>query len=122
MAEVQTLSVEEVAAGCRKESRRRGADTGFCYELVRRALDEGPQPAWSGIERAYRRMLCAGIAARAADLRPSRSRSGRSHGLTGTPPESSGAVPSLWATAADGNASRAVSTASASRGDTGRIF
>ncbi len=52
----------------------------------------------------------------------SRSSSGRSHGLTDTPPESSGSVPPLWARAADGNASSATSAASASRGDTGRIF
>jgi DNA-directed RNA polymerase specialized sigma24 family protein len=70
MAEVETLSVEEVAAGCREESQRLGAETGFCYELFRRALDEGSQPAWAAIERQYRRLLCAWIAARAPDLPP----------------------------------------------------
>lgn len=52
------LSVDAVAAGCRDEARRpRRDERGYCFELFRRALDEGSQPAWQAIAEQYHHLL-----------------------------------------------------------------
>jgi RNA polymerase sigma factor (sigma-70 family) len=52
------LSVDVIAAGCRDEARRpRREERGYCFELFRRALDEGSQPAWQAIAAQYNNLI-----------------------------------------------------------------
>lgn len=52
------LSVDAVAAGCRDEARRpRRDEAGYCFELFRRALDDGSQPAWQAVAAQYHNLI-----------------------------------------------------------------
>jgi hypothetical protein len=52
------LSIDAVAAGCRDEARRaRRDEVGYCFELFRRALDEGSQAAWQAVAAQYRLLI-----------------------------------------------------------------
>lgn len=63
------LSVDAVAAGCREEAgRARGDEAGYCFELFRRALDEGSQAAWQAVAAQYHHLILGwAYAARPAD-------------------------------------------------------
>ncbi len=51
---MRQLSVDEVAAGCRDEAQRpRRDEAGYCFELFRRALDDGSQLAWQALSTQY---------------------------------------------------------------------
>lgn len=65
------LSVDEVAARCRAEaSRPRRDELGYCFELFRRALDEGSQAAWQALAAQYHHLILDWVhAARPADPR-----------------------------------------------------
>jgi RNA polymerase sigma factor (sigma-70 family) len=55
---IRRLSVDAVAAGCRDEARRpRREELGYCFELFRRALDEGSQPAWQALAAQYHNLI-----------------------------------------------------------------
>lgn len=55
---VARLSVDELAAGCRDEARRPFRDeVGHCFELFRRALDEGSQGAWAAVAAQYHYLI-----------------------------------------------------------------
>lgn len=52
------LSLDRVAAGCRDEAGRpRHDELGYCFELFRRALDEGDPGAWQAIAGQYHYLL-----------------------------------------------------------------
>lgn len=63
------LSVDAVAAGCRDEARRaRRDEAGYCFELFRRALDEGSQAAWQAVAAQYHLLILDWVhAAKPAD-------------------------------------------------------
>jgi RNA polymerase sigma factor (sigma-70 family) len=55
---LQRLKLEQVAQGCREEAQRsRALETGYCFELFRRALEELDQQAWAVIAEQYQRLL-----------------------------------------------------------------
>jgi RNA polymerase sigma factor (sigma-70 family) len=55
---MRELSLDAVAAGCRDEARRsRRDELGYCFELFRRALDEGSQSAWQALAAQYERLI-----------------------------------------------------------------
>lgn len=52
------LSVDDVAARCRDEARRpRHEEAGYCFELFRRALDDGSQAAWRAVAAQYHLLI-----------------------------------------------------------------
>jgi DNA-directed RNA polymerase specialized sigma24 family protein len=52
------LSIDEIIQGCQDESTRpRSQETGYCFELFRRALEEQEQAAWQAIDKQYRRLI-----------------------------------------------------------------
>lgn len=53
-----SLSSEEVARRCREEARRhREQESGYCFELFRRALEAQDEWAWQAIQEQYRGMI-----------------------------------------------------------------
>jgi RNA polymerase sigma factor (sigma-70 family) len=55
---VSRLSSEEVARHCREEARRnRERESGYCFELFRRALEAQDEGAWQAIQEQYRGMV-----------------------------------------------------------------
>lgn len=62
-------SIYEIIRGCQEEARQtRSEETGFCYELFRRALEEQDSTAWTAIEQQYRRLILSWILARSPGL------------------------------------------------------
>lgn len=52
------LGIDEIIQGCQDESNRpRSQETGYCFELFRRALEEQEQVAWQAIDKQYRRLI-----------------------------------------------------------------
>jgi RNA polymerase sigma factor (sigma-70 family) len=52
------LSSEEIARHCREEARRlREQESGYCFELFRRALEAQDEWAWQAIQEQYRGMI-----------------------------------------------------------------
>ncbi len=60
MSQLSSLPTEELHDLCRLESSRRGeakAGASTCFELFRRAVDEGDQAAWAAIHAQYDRLV-----------------------------------------------------------------
>lgn len=54
----QQLSIEEIIQGCQDEANRpRSQESGYCFELFRRALEEQEQAAWQAIDNQYRWLI-----------------------------------------------------------------
>jgi DNA-directed RNA polymerase specialized sigma24 family protein len=52
------LSTEAIVQGCQAEATRpRTEESGYCFELFRRALEEEEPAAWLAIERQYRQLI-----------------------------------------------------------------
>jgi RNA polymerase sigma factor (sigma-70 family) len=52
------LSSEEIARHCQEEARRqRDQESGYCFELFRRALEAEDEWAWQAIQEQYRGMI-----------------------------------------------------------------
>lgn len=59
---LRRLSLDSVAARCRDEARQpRQDERGFCFELFRRALDEGSQPAWQAVAAQYHALILSWV-------------------------------------------------------------
>lgn len=55
---LRQLSVDDVAVRCRDEARRpRHDEAGYCFELFRRALDDGSQAAWQAVAAQYHLLI-----------------------------------------------------------------
>lgn len=55
---LRQLSLDTVIQECHAESRQeRQRESGYCFELFRRALEEGDQAAWAAIAVQYRQLL-----------------------------------------------------------------
>ncbi len=53
-----TLSLADVIRACGEEARvERRAESGYCRELFRRALDEHDSEAWAAVDQQYRRLV-----------------------------------------------------------------
>ncbi len=52
------LNLDEIIQGCQVESNQpRDQETGYCFELFRRAFEEQEQAAWLAIDEQYRRLI-----------------------------------------------------------------
>ena len=52
------LSTKTIIQGCQDESTQpRAQETGYCFELFRRALEEQEQDAWHAIDEQYRQLI-----------------------------------------------------------------
>lgn len=52
------LSLDVIIQGCRDESgRERRDESGYCFELFRRAIEAGDQTAWAALDRQYRQLM-----------------------------------------------------------------
>jgi DNA-directed RNA polymerase specialized sigma24 family protein len=52
------LSTKAIIQGCQDESAQpRTQETGYCFELFRRALEEQAQDAWLAIDEQYRQLI-----------------------------------------------------------------
>jgi hypothetical protein len=52
------LSTEAIIQGCQSESGHpRSEETGYCFELFRRALEKQEQEAWLAIDAQYRQLI-----------------------------------------------------------------
>jgi RNA polymerase sigma factor (sigma-70 family) len=55
---LQGMELEQVAQGCRAEAQRsRALETGYCFELFRRAIEALDQRAWALIAEQYQRLI-----------------------------------------------------------------
>ena len=56
--ELQHLNLDEIVRRCQDESRRkRTEETGYCFELFRRALEASDQGAWAAISTQYQALV-----------------------------------------------------------------
>lgn len=53
------LTLEEIVRRCQEEAlhQNRSDETGYCFELFRRALEDGDDDAWTAIQQQYRRLM-----------------------------------------------------------------
>ena len=52
------LTLKTVIEGCQSESgQSRAKETGYCFELFRRALEDQEQAAWQAIDQQYRHLI-----------------------------------------------------------------
>ena len=52
------LSTEAIIQGCQTEAAQpRAEESGFCFELFRRALEEQEPAAWTAIDQQYRQLI-----------------------------------------------------------------
>lgn len=59
---LRQLSLDIVIEECHAESRQeRQYESGYCFELFRRALEEGDQAAWTAIATQYRQLMLSWI-------------------------------------------------------------
>ncbi len=55
---MQHLNVHDLIQGCRNESKQpRQQEEGYCFELFRRAVEEGDEIAWQAIDEQYRNLI-----------------------------------------------------------------
>lgn len=53
-----TLDITDIIQACRQESQRsRDQETGFCFELFRRALDDRDEIAWTALKEQYEGLI-----------------------------------------------------------------
>lgn len=58
LSEMERISLEAVAAGCRNEAQRsRNQEAGYCFELFRRALEWAEPAAWGAVAAQYQRLV-----------------------------------------------------------------
>lgn len=69
---LRQLNLDTVIQECHAESRQeRQRESGYCFELFRRALEEGDQAAWAAIVAQYRQLMLSWIYGyRAVDFTP----------------------------------------------------
>ena len=61
-AQLRTLGLEALAAGCHTEAQRgRQDEAGYCFELFRRALEDLEQSAWAAVAEQYHRLIIGWI-------------------------------------------------------------
>ncbi len=52
------LELEEIVQGCQTESAQpRANESGYCFELFRRAIEEQEEAAWLAIDEQYRCLI-----------------------------------------------------------------
>lgn len=64
------LPLNEIIQGCAQEASRqdRSSETGYCFELFRRALEHQDEDAWRAIQHQYNRLVLQWCYAFEADL------------------------------------------------------
>ncbi len=63
------LSTKTIIQGCQAESNQpRSRETGYCFELFRRALEDKEQIAWEAIDEQYRHLILYWICDHSPDL------------------------------------------------------
>jgi hypothetical protein len=54
----EELSTDAIIQGCQAEAAQpRAEESGYCFELFRRALEEGETSAWLAIDQQYRQLI-----------------------------------------------------------------
>jgi hypothetical protein len=55
---LRRMTLDHIVDGCRSESNQpRAEETGYCFELFRRALEEDEQAAWQAIDQQYKHLI-----------------------------------------------------------------
>ncbi len=55
---VQELKLRDIIDRCAREAQQqRAQESGYCFELFRRAIDQQDQAAWIALERQYRQLM-----------------------------------------------------------------